>query len=96
MEASRTGDEAEGSGGRDSVDRYPEGDVLRALDVIVRLVLVVGRGLRGERLLDQQVVVVEPHLPDTEDTPWRGTLSSGGGASGDERGGRGGGRWSWS
>ena len=36
-------------------------DVLPAVDVVVRLVLVPRRALAGARLLDEDVVVVEPH-----------------------------------
>ena len=45
--------------------------VLRAVDVVVRLVLVPGRPLPRARLLDQHVVVEQPHLGRCPSAPRR-------------------------
>ena len=46
---------------RHGIDREPHAGVLAAFDVVVRLVLVPRRALAGAGLLDEDVVVVEPH-----------------------------------
>src|SRR5436190_21893292 len=46
----------------DRIDRHPHRYVLRALDVVVRLVLVPGRLLPCTGFLDEHVVVKEAHL----------------------------------
>jgi len=46
----------------DRVDWEPHADVLAAFDVVVRQILVPRRSLTRARLLDEDVVVVEPHL----------------------------------
>src|SRR5262249_27274859 len=61
--AVRARDELHGRLAVDGIDRHPHRAVLGALDVVVRLVLVPGRGLACTRLLDEQVVVEEPDLP---------------------------------
>ena len=58
--AVRPAHEAHAGGGRDGVERHPQADVGRAVDAVVRLVVVPRRGLVGARLLDQRVLVEEP------------------------------------
>ena len=60
--AVRAGDELERRRARDRIDRKPHRARLRAVDVVVRLILVPRRALRRPRLLHEHVVVVEPHL----------------------------------
>jgi hypothetical protein len=43
----------------DRIDRNPKADVLPALDVVVRLILMPGRGLARSGLLRKHVIVVE-------------------------------------
>ena len=63
LAAVRAGDELERRRPRHRVDREPHAGVLPAVDVVVRLVLVPRRALAGAGLLDQHVVVVQPHGP---------------------------------
>ena len=63
LAAVRAGDELQRRLARHRVDGEPHAGVLAAVDVVVRLVLVPRRALAGARLLDQHVVVVQPHRP---------------------------------
>ena len=63
LAAVRAGDELERRRPGHGVDGEPHAGVLAAVDVVVRLVLVPRRALAGAGLLDEHVVVVEPHRP---------------------------------
>src|SRR5579863_7770429 len=56
----RAGDELEGGLTADGIDGDPEAAVLRACDIVVRLILVPGRALPRAALLGEHVIVVEP------------------------------------
>ena len=61
LAAVRAGDELQRRLHRHWVDREPHAGVLPPVDVVVRLVLVPRRALARARLLDEHVVVVQPH-----------------------------------
>ena len=61
LAAVRAGDELQRRLHRHRVDGEPHAGVLPPVDVVVRLVLVPRRALARPRLLDEHVVVVQPH-----------------------------------